>query len=98
MSAKTVTFHWKLSALVKPNDGQDCLVYNPCDGYRVAEWSATDGVFLEHEEPIPEAMAVFWMELPDVRTMCEMEQRIACCPVSVTQVHEREQPAILRTP
>lgn len=97
MSGRSVAFHWKLTALVKPADGQECLVYNPCDGYRVAEWDADDHAFHEHAGVVGDHLAVFWMELPSALEMCQMEQRIACQAVPVTQVVAREMPAILRS-
>ncbi len=96
MSEATVTLHWKLTALVKPNDGQECVIYNPCDGYRVAEWVGDDQAFWTHAEPVSDQLAVFWMELPDTKAMCEMEQHLASHLVSVIQITEREKPAILQ--
>lgn len=98
MSEQAIVFHWKITALIKPSDGQECLVYNPCDGYRIAEWDEDDVCFYEQTpyQPISDHLAVFWMELPDTRAMCEMEQRIACQVVSVSQVTAREKPPILQ--
>lgn len=95
MSEQAVAFHWKLAALVNPADGQECRVYNPCDGYRVAEWDANNHAFHEHSGFIGDHLAVFWMELPSALDMCQMEQSMACQVVLVDQVSERVKPGAL---
>ncbi|HBO1825504.1 TPA: hypothetical protein L4G09_005641 [Pseudomonas aeruginosa] len=100
MAETTIALHWKLTVLVKPMDGQDCLVYNPCDGYRIAEWDETEACFYEQASgrSISDQLAAFWMELPTTQAMCEMEQRFACQAVVVAQITERELPSILQAP
>lgn len=65
MKNDRVVFHFKYTATVAPKDGQECLVFNPCDGYRVAEWYEPGNCFLQHDETLSQHLAVLWMELPD---------------------------------
>lgn len=61
-----VTFNFKRTELVEPCDGQECLVFNACDGYRIAEWYAPGNCFMVREQTLSPELALLWMELPDI--------------------------------
>lgn len=68
MASERVLLHFKKTSMVAPKDGQECLVFNPCDGYRIAEWYEPGNCFLEYDETLSSDLAVLWMELPDIGT------------------------------
>lgn len=52
----------------KPDDYQECLVYNPCEGFMIATWKRLSGapafyVFASYE-PLDMEQVVAWMPLP----------------------------------
>lgn len=71
------TFPFKLTALHAPNEHQECLVYNPCEGFMIATWRSfgdTSGFYLfATYEPLEPEQAPLWLALPS------MEERIAFC-------------------
>lgn len=90
------TFIWKVTALIKPTiEDEYYLVFNPCDGFRVAEW--IDGGFYQFGDIVPLStdLAFFWCELPTIKEMAKMHQKISCLPVNVEQVLAPEPLAIL---
>ncbi len=98
MSKENVLLFWKLTALEKPEDGQSCLVYNSCDGFRIADWDESDDCFYEQpcDEPISSQLAVFWMGLPIAPTEYEVQQCAEFQVVSVASADEREEFATSR--
>jgi len=97
MPSSTTSISFKLFALVRPTkDGESCLVYNSCEGWRVVEWDDDDQVFrMFCGGHLDANHVVFWTELPDTHAMCAMEQRIACQAVDFQTVIERDKPNIL---
>ncbi len=91
------TMNLKLFSLVRPTkDGEDHLIYNPCDGWRVVEWDDADQVFrMFMGDPLDANYAVFWTELPSTYSMCAMAQAIACQEVRFDSLIESEKPLIL---
>lgn len=91
------TMNLKLFSLVRPTrDGENHLVYNSCEGWRVAEWDDADQVFrMFMGDPLDANYVVFWTELPSAYSMCAMEQAIACQAVEIQAVVERDKPNIL---
>lgn len=91
------TMNLKLFSLVRPTkDGEDHLIYNPCDGWRVVEWDDADQVFrMFMGDSLDANYAVFWTELPSTYSMCAMAQAIACQEVRFDAVVERDKPNIL---
>lgn len=79
--------YWKPTAIMHPKDGEDCLVYNPCDGYRIAEWDADDACFYEHacRIPVSPALAEFWIELPSHESMSLISRGLSSSLVMVEQ-------------
>lgn len=61
-----VTQFWKVTSLAPPKDGQECVIYNTCDGYRIATWDHSEGCFYEFakREQIGPHLAQVWTELP----------------------------------
>lgn len=99
MVEANVALHLKLTALVKPQDYQECLVYSPCEGFMVATWKELEGaegfyLFAQYE-PLDCRQAVFWVELPDARAMAALEQRMACQTLAFAQIVQRDIPSIL---
>lgn len=99
MPEQAVTLNWKLTALVKPKDYQECLVYGPCEGFMVATWKdlpMSRGFYLFAQyEPLDPEQAVFWMELPGTEEMCRLSHIASCFQMSTQQISEAEKPQIL---
>lgn len=55
---------FKRTDLVTPDDGQECLIFNECDGFRIAEWYAAGECFMCHDVEVSAPLAALWMELP----------------------------------
>jgi len=87
MSENQIALHWKLTALAKPKDEQVCLIFNPCDGYRVAEYCAEDECFYQDVpfEAISNYLAVYWMELPNQAELSRLSRSAAFQVVKVQQ-------------
>ena len=80
MSHINAVFNLKLTALVKPGDYQECLVYSPCEGFMVATWKTLGGepgfyLFATYEPMHPD-QTLLWVELPSVDEMTVLCQSI----------------------
>lgn len=96
-------FNWKITALVKPEIlGEDYLVYNSCDGFRIAEWNEIMGEygFYEFGEVTPLSMdiAFFWCELPSLKEMTKMIHGLSNHPTIARQLVSVDRPLILVQP
>lgn len=71
--------NWKTTAMVKPADGQECVVFNPCDGFRIAEWDGKYQCFYQSApfEPLSEHLAIFWLELTPYQQMLQFRADMA---------------------
>lgn len=61
---RSVALIFRRTELVEPADGQECLVFNSCDGYRIAEWYAPGNCFMVRDESLNPQLAALWVELP----------------------------------
>lgn len=87
MTSERVVLHFKSTCKISPRDGQECLVFNPCDGYRVAEWYEPGNCFLEHDQTLSPDLAILWMELPElVEPKGSEASMLSVIPASVIQI------------
>lgn len=84
-----VSFHFKRTDLIAPPDGQLCLVFNDCDGYRVAEWYEPGNCFLQFDETLSDHLATYWMEIPE---SAADGQGSGLCTIKVSQMRSMSFP------
>lgn len=84
MENQIVILRFKRTDKVRPVDGQTCLVFNPCDGYRIAEWYEPGDCFLVREETLSSTLATMWMELPELHSK-EISEGAKVVSVEVAQ-------------
>ncbi|KGS15038.1 hypothetical protein WBQ28_05710 [Pseudomonas syringae pv. syringae] len=90
MNPIKAVFNLKLTALVKPADYQECLVYSPCEGFMIATWKTLGGesgfyLFATYE-PMHADQTLLWVELPTVDEMTRLCLSIADPVLEVKQV------------
>lgn len=61
---RLISVYFKRTDLATPDDGQECLIFNECDGFRVAEWCASRECFMCRDVEVSAPLAALWMELP----------------------------------
>lgn len=86
MAGQRALLHFKKTSAVTPKDGQVCLVFNPCDGYRIAEWYAPGNCFEVFHETLDTGLAVLWMELPDFIDTPSTEESPDVLSVEIIQI------------
>ncbi|SEQ27442.1 hypothetical protein SAMN03159444_01390 [Pseudomonas sp. NFACC02] len=60
--------NFKRTAAEKPEDYQECLIHNPCEGFMIATWKNLGGdqgfYLFGTYEPLPHDLTPIWAALP----------------------------------